>query len=58
MTISFPLKYLSKRFREFLLNISDLSLEEQHKRLDAEFLEWKGDGHQTDDIIVIGVKVV
>lgn len=49
-------KYYKKFFREFLLSISHLPMTEQHQRLEAEFLRWKGDAPQTDDILVIGVE--
>ncbi len=50
-------KLMSKRFKEVLLSINNKSMEEQKKYLD-EFIEnWKGDMEQTDDILVIGVRV-
>lgn len=50
-------KYLKKRFREFLLEISHLPMPEQKQRLEDEFYEWQGKYPQTDDVLVIGIKV-
>jgi serine phosphatase RsbU (regulator of sigma subunit) len=49
-------KYMSKRFRSFLLLISHLPMEEQRLKLMEEFNLWKGESPQTDDILVIGIK--
>lgn len=49
-------KYLTKRFRKFLLSISHLPMEEQKHRLNKEIAEWKGSTPQTDDILIVGVK--
>ncbi len=46
-------KYMSKRFREFLIDISTLPLPMQQKRLQNELNTWKGGAHQTDDILVL-----
>ncbi len=49
-------KYLSKRFRKLLLEISHLPMAEQKARLDQELEDWKGDKPQTDDILIIGMR--
>lgn len=49
-------KYMSKRFRNFMLLISHFSMTEQKRWLDEEFTYWQGDSPQTDDILVIGIK--
>ncbi|HTL81982.1 MAG TPA: PP2C family protein-serine/threonine phosphatase, partial [Bacteroidia bacterium] len=46
-----------RRFREILLEIHKLDVEEQKKRLDEYIRNWMNDGIQTDDICVIGVRV-
>ncbi|TAH29136.1 MAG: hypothetical protein EAZ06_07835 [Cytophagales bacterium] len=46
-------KYMSKRFRDFLIDISPLPLEIQHQKLKTELETWKGSAHQTDDILVL-----
>lgn len=50
-------KYLSKRFRQFLLQISVYPLEEQYHKLKQELHSWQGTNKQTDDILVIGFKI-
>ena len=50
-------KYQSGRFREFLLSISNLPMDEQYKKLEMEHATWKGQHKQTDDILVVGVKL-
>lgn len=50
-------KYMKKNFYEFLLSISKFDLEEQYLQLEQEFKNWKGSLHQTDDVLVIGIKV-
>lgn len=50
-------KYTYKRFKQFLMSISDLPSDEQYKMLRNEFVNWKGDTEQTDDVLIIGVRV-
>lgn len=50
-------KYLKKKFRQFLLSISYLPMEQQQEKLRKEFLTWKGEKDQTDDVLIIGIKV-
>jgi serine phosphatase RsbU (regulator of sigma subunit) len=54
-------KYLSKRFREFLLSISELPMREQRDRLSAEMQQWRTTPErivpQTDDVLVIGMRI-
>ncbi|MDX2302884.1 MAG: SpoIIE family protein phosphatase [Microscillaceae bacterium] len=50
-------KYMSKRFRNYLLLISHLPMSEQLQKLTEEFEEWKGNGTQTDDLLVIGIRL-
>lgn len=50
-------KLMTRRFKEILLSIQHLSMADQEKYLD-EFIEnWKGGLEQTDDILVIGIRV-
>ncbi|TAE75617.1 MAG: hypothetical protein EAZ85_02160 [Bacteroidetes bacterium] len=46
-------KYMSKRFREFLIAISTLPLSAQEKKIKEELAQWKGQAHQTDDILLL-----
>lgn len=50
-------KFGVKRFRDFILEISPLPLTEQKEKLYTEIQNWKGETKQTDDILVIGIKM-
>lgn len=51
------MKFMSKKFKELLLRICHLPMDEQKARLEGEFEKWKGSGRQIDDVLVIGFKV-
>lgn len=52
-------KYQSGRFKDLLLAIQSLPMPEQSDRLYEEFEKWRdeNDEDQTDDILVIGIKI-
>ncbi|MBN1597264.1 MAG: response regulator [Bacteroidales bacterium] len=50
------LKFLSKRFKEVLVNIHKQPMEEQKKLLEKSLTDWMGDRPQLDDILVIGLR--
>jgi serine phosphatase RsbU (regulator of sigma subunit)/tetratricopeptide (TPR) repeat protein len=50
-------KFLAKKFNNLLLQIHELPMEEQKNILELAFQEWKGEVGQTDDILVIGIKI-
>ena len=50
-------KFMIKRFRMLIKEISDLPLKTQNKILYQAHLDWKGNRRQLDDILVMGVKV-
>lgn len=50
-------KFMSRNFRELLLQISQYDMPQQKEILDEGLQKWKGNIHQTDDILVIGIKV-
>jgi PAS domain S-box-containing protein len=51
-------KKLNKsNFKELLKTIADMSLEEQEAFLDYSFNNWKQNNEQTDDVLVIGIKI-
>jgi len=50
-------KYTSKRFRETLLEIQELSMEQQKNKLIKAFEDWKGNTNQIDDVLIIGIRV-
>jgi serine phosphatase RsbU (regulator of sigma subunit) len=55
----FHKKYQTSRFKDFLLNLGDCSMSEQSDRFYEEIEQWREENNedQTDDILVIGIKV-
>ncbi len=51
------MKYMSKIFRQKLLEISSFPMNTQKEILDAEFVAWKGSQSQTDDVILAGIRM-
>lgn len=49
-------KFMVKRFRDTLLEVANLSMKGQHRKLDEVFSQWKGNYEQVDDILIIGIK--
>ena len=50
-------KFKSGSFRDLLLQIHKKSMEEQREILDRTIEEWRGDGPQIDDIMVMGIRI-
>ncbi|MES2838376.1 MAG: SpoIIE family protein phosphatase [Bacteroidota bacterium] len=50
-------KFTKKRFKDLLLSAAQMEMDEQESFLEYAFNNWKQNGEQTDDILVIGVKV-
>ena len=50
-------KFMIKKFKELLLKINHLPLKEQNIVLENTLNEWKGKNDQTDDIVVIGIRI-
>jgi len=50
-------KYMSTNFRDYLHSISSLAIDEMHEKLREEYVHWKGDLEQVDDVLVIAVRV-
>ncbi len=50
-------KFRYKRFKELLLAINSLSMDEQKSKLQQEFVDWMGNHEQIDDVIIIGSKL-
>jgi len=48
-------KYMLKNFISKILNISNLTMPEQEKKLHESLLSWQGNNEQVDDILVIGI---
>jgi len=54
-TFNIPLK--SKSFKSFLSEICLLPMHKQKQMLENKFVEWKGENEQTDDVLVMGIRV-
>jgi serine phosphatase RsbU (regulator of sigma subunit) len=50
-------KLMSKKFKDSLLAIQGLSMQDQEKHLRDLFKNWKGSSEQVDDVLVIGIKI-
>lgn len=50
-------KFYYRPFKDLLLSIHTLQMHEQKKRLEEVFSAWKGEFEQTDDILVIGIRI-
>lgn len=50
-------RFMSKNFRKLLLSIKDKDLAEQERFLENHLNTWMGDEEQTDDILVIGIRI-
>ena len=50
-------KYLYKRFKELLVEISDRPMSEQKELLKSAFESWRGPLEQVDDVLVIGIRI-
>ncbi len=51
-------KFMYSTFRNLLIDIADMPMNEQMQKLENTHKHWKGNSDQTDDILVIGCKVV
>gem|GEM_PF-3113785 len=51
-------KFMYKQFRELLLGVSSLPMENQREKLLDHFYLWKGDESQVDDVLVIGIRLM
>lgn len=50
-------KFLSKKLNTLLLQIHELPMDQQFQILETAFNEWKGTREQTDDVLVMGIKL-
>jgi len=50
-------KFKVKPFKNYLISIANLPMQEQKEKLTETFTTWKGDLEQIDDVCVIGVRV-
>ncbi|GAA5034775.1 hypothetical protein GCM10011506_29120 [Marivirga lumbricoides] len=50
-------KFMKPNFYKLLLSLHHLSAEEQENKLEQQFQIWRGNKAQTDDILILGVKI-
>lgn len=50
-------KFMTKRFKKLLGEITKLSMQEQKERLWEIITDWRGEIEQVDDIIIIGIRI-
>jgi serine phosphatase RsbU (regulator of sigma subunit) len=50
-------KFMSKQFKNFLISISDLSMDTQKELILEKFRDWRGNNEQVDDVCIIGVRI-
>jgi serine phosphatase RsbU (regulator of sigma subunit) len=50
-------KFTKKRFKDLLIEISEMPITEQKKILLEKHLDWRGNSEQTDDICIVGIKI-
>lgn len=48
-------KYIA--LKELLVSVYKKPLKDQKKRLEAEFIKWRGENDQTDDVLLMGIKL-
>lgn len=50
-------KFFYQPFKELLISISQLPVEQQKQQLDKTVSAWIGNGEQVDDILIMGIKI-
>jgi serine phosphatase RsbU (regulator of sigma subunit)/tetratricopeptide (TPR) repeat protein len=50
-------KFFYQPFKELLISISNLPVEEQKQKLDTVMMNWIGTAEQIDDILVMGIRI-
>ncbi len=50
-------KFMRRRFKEMLTVLQSQHVAQQHQQIERTFYEWKGQQVQTDDVLVVGVRV-
>jgi serine phosphatase RsbU (regulator of sigma subunit) len=50
-------KFMIKKLKEIMVEMSDKPLEEQKQFFDETIEKWKGTNDQVDDILLIGVRI-
>jgi len=50
-------KYGTRKFKEFLIQISTEPIQEQKVSIEKEFNDWKGNYGQIDDVLLMGIRI-
>ena len=50
-------KYKYKTFKDKLISVASMNLQDQRRLIDSEFETWKGDLEQLDDVCVLGISL-
>jgi len=50
-------KIMVQQFNQLLLDVQHLTMKEQHKVLESSFENWRGNHKQSDDVLVIGIRL-
>ena len=50
-------KFLTKRFKQLILDAQSFSLDEQQRLVNKAIMDWRGEHDQIDDILVMGIEV-
>ncbi len=50
-------KFMSRKFRDLLIQISDQEIDIQKKIVQEKFQNWKSNLEQVDDVLVIGIRI-
>jgi len=50
-------KFSTSRLLALIQDISELTINEQYEQLKSTFLNWKGDTHQIDDVLLLGIRL-
>ncbi len=51
-------KMMTKKFKEVLVSIQNLKMDDQKKFLKDFFENWKGKQEQVDDVLVLGIRII
>ena len=50
-------KFLAKNFQKLLIDISHQKMSKQKSILEDTFEKWRAGGDQTDDMMILGIKI-
>ena len=50
-------KLMTRKFKELILSVREKPMQEQMQFLEKYHIDWKGNGEQTDDVLVMGVRI-